>query len=103
MNFIEELNQLQDQMKELYRGKIGSEIESKIRNNVFEIMGKLFSNSHDSSKFLHTTTLMYKDWSQEYSEDIRFGREENANKVMVKLSTFEWILSLPSVQKMRAS
>lgn len=100
MSFTEEVKSLNESTTELSRGRISANIESKIRENVFDILLKLHSNV-DTKKFLQTTELMYRDWSHEYSEDIRFGRVEESNKAIIKMSTFEWILSLPSVQKMR--
>ena len=100
MDFLEELKQLKVQTSNLSGGKVDKDIEKKIRENVFEIMQRLFSNTNPE-KFMNTTQLMYRDWSQSYSEDIRFGRDEEADKAMIKLSTFEWVVSLPSVQKMR--
>jgi len=100
VTFIEEMKSLKESTSGLSRGRIPSSIEHKIRVNVFDILLKLHSNT-DNKKFLQTTELMYKDWSHEYSEDIRFGRDEEAHKAIIKMSTFEWILSLPSVQKMR--
>ncbi|EQC48704.1 hypothetical protein M899_1035 [Bacteriovorax sp. BSW11_IV] len=101
MEFLKELKELQKQASGLNRGKIDINVERKIRDNVFEIMEMLFTNA-TPEKFINTTKLMYRDWSQSYSEDIRFGRDEDADKGMIKLSTFEWVVSLPSVQKMRS-
>lgn len=102
MNFLDELRELSSQASTLGRGKIDINIERKIRENVFEIMEELYGNTTPAN-FIRTTKLMYADWSKSYSEDIRFGRDEDADKAMVKLSTFEWIVSLPSVQEMRSS
>jgi hypothetical protein len=102
MSFTEEVKLLKESTTGLSRGRIPSNIESKIRENVFDILLQLYGNV-DTEKFLKTTELMYRDWSHEYSEDIRFGRVEESNKAIIKMSTFEWILSLPSVQKMRES
>lgn len=101
MGFLEELKELQKQAMCLYSGKLNINIEKKIRENVFEIMAKLYTNTN-SENFIRTTQLMYRDWGQSFSEDIRFGRDEDADKAMIKLSTFAWIVSLPSVQKMRS-
>ena len=100
MEFLKELEGLKAQTNVLSRGRINSLVETKIRNNVYDIMTKLFTNA-GPQKFLATTKLMYRDWTQELSEDVRFGREESVDKAMIKLSTFEWILSLPSIQKLR--
>lgn len=100
MEFLEELKQLQNQTANLYRGRVESNIEKKIRESVFDIIQQLYKNTN-SEKFINTTKLMYRDWSQSYSEDIRFGRDEDADKAMIKLCIFEWVLSLPSVQNMR--
>ncbi|EPZ49222.1 hypothetical protein M902_0769 [Bacteriovorax sp. BAL6_X] len=102
MNFLDELRELSKQASNLSRGKIDINIERKIRENVFEIMEELYGNATPAN-FIKTTKLMYRDWSQSYSEDIRFGRDEDADKAMIKLSIFEWIVSLPSVQEMRSS
>lgn len=102
MSFTEEVKLLKESTTGLSRGRIPSNIETKIRENVFDILLQLYGNV-DTEKFLKTTELMYRDWSHEYSEDIRFGRVEESNKAIIKMSTFEWILSLPSVQKMRES
>ena len=101
MSFVEEMKLLKESTAHLSRGRVCSNIENKIRENVFDILLQLHSNV-DTKKFLQTTESMYRDWSHEYSEDVRFGRDEQASKAIVKMSTFEWILSLPSVQKMRA-
>ena len=100
MNFLEELQTLKQQTANFQRGTLKPEVEKKIRDNVFEIMEKLYRNV-GPQRLLETSKLMYKDWSHAYSEDIRFGREEEANKGMIKLSTFEWILSTPSLAKER--
>ena len=102
MTFVEEMEILRDRTQNLARGRISSEVESKIRENVFSILLRLHKKTN-TEKFLKTTELMYRDWSHEYSEDIRFGREEEAHKAIIKMSTFEWILSLPSVQEMRSA
>lgn len=100
MTFRKEVETLKEYTSRLSRGRISSEIERKIRENVFDILLQLHSNV-DSKKFLQTTDLMYQDWSREYSEDIRFGRDDESHKAIIKMSTFEWVLSLSSVQKMR--
>ena len=100
MDFLTELEQLKQQTQDFHRGRLPAEIERKIRENVFEIFQQMYRNV-GLQRLLETSTLMYKDWSQAYSEDIRFGREEDADKAMIKLSTFEWILSLPSLKKER--
>ena len=100
MSIPNDIKQLKTQASQLNRGRLPVEIEQKIRDNVFEIMEKISSNL-PPEKFFKTTDAMYKDWSVAYSEDIRFGRDTDAHKAMIKLATFEWILALPSINKLR--
>jgi hypothetical protein len=100
MSITNDIQQLKIQASQLNRGHLPVAVEQKIRDNVFEIMQKISVNL-PPEKFFKTTDAMYKDWSVAYSEDIRFDRETDAQKAMIKLSTFEWILALPSINKLR--
>lgn len=100
MDFLNELETLRQQTENFHRARLPFAIEKKIRDNVFEIFQKMYHNV-GMQKLLQTSQLMYQDWSRAYSEDIRFGRQQEADKAMIKLATFEWILSLPSLKKER--
>lgn len=100
-NKIDVINAL-EALKENYmahrRGTLDSRVEEKIKENVFKICKELYC-AQGLDVFQKTTNSMVNDWKQALACDIRFGREDSADKNLLKLVTMELVLSHPLLQK----
>jgi hypothetical protein len=97
MSTIEFIEDVRNTLKPYNRGLLEPKVEEKIRENVLDISSQLIRNQ-GTEKFIEITKLMQKDWKEALAQDIRFGREDDAQKAITKLLTLELVLSHPALK-----
>lgn len=94
MKAIRDYQELKDTFLIHTREKLPSDVEEKIKRNIFEIYERL-SQKLSSSELLEKCEELVDQWQREHSENYRFGRTDEASKSLLKLVTMELILSRP--------